>query len=195
MVCLPPNGEGLQQKRNEEDSTEHLFSPVVAGSVVASALGGALHWLESVFASRGYLIMAVLISGESAGLPLPGETSLLAGAVEAQRGVLSLPWVIAVAAGAAMVGDNVGYWVGNRAGRPALLRYGRFLHIREKQIALLDHYFTRHGAKTVFFGRSGRGSGVEQRPFSPALPACAGAPSCCGTRSAAPWRRGPAASL
>ena len=153
MVCLPPNGEGLQQKRNEEDATEHLFSPVVAGPVVASALGGVLHWLESVFASRGYLIMAVLISGESAGLPLPGETSLLAGAVEAQRGVLFLPWVIAVAAGAAMIGDNIGYWVGNRAGRPALLRYGRFLHIRDKQVALLDHYFTHHGAKTVFFGR------------------------------------------
>ena len=116
-------------------------------------LGEVLHWIEALYAQHGYLIMAALIGGESAGLPLPGETSLLAGALEAQRGVLSLPWVMAVAAVAAMVGDNVGYWVGRRAGRPALLRYGRFFHIRERQLLVLDYYFARHGAKTVFFGR------------------------------------------
>ena len=125
----------------------------VAGLPAASALGDALRWVESLFAQHGYLIMAVLIAGESAGLPLPGETSLFAGAVEAQRGALALPAVMAVAAVAAMVGDNVGYWVGNKAGRPALHRYGHFLHIRDRQLALLDYYFTRHGAKTVFFGR------------------------------------------
>ena len=116
-------------------------------------LGEVLHWIEVLYAQHGYLIMAALIGGESAGLPLPGETSLLAGALEAQRGVLSLPWVMAVAAVAAMVGDNVGYWVGRRAGRPVLLRYGRLFHIRERQLLVLDYYFTRHGAKTVFFGR------------------------------------------
>jgi membrane protein DedA with SNARE-associated domain len=120
---------------------------------VAGVIGEALHWLESLFAQHGYLIMAALIGGESAGLPLPGETSLLAGAVEAQRGVLSLPWVMAVAAAAAMVGDNLGYLIGSRAGRPALLRYGRFFHIRATQMLVLDYYFSRHGAKTVFFGR------------------------------------------
>ena len=152
-VSLHPKWEGLQQRRDEEATTEHLFSLAVAGPMIASVLGDALHWLESLFAGHGYLIMAVLIGGESGGLPLPGETSLLAGAVEAQRGVFSLPWVMAVAAVAAMIGDNIGYWVGQRAGRPALRRYGRFLHIRDKEIALLDYYFTRHGAKTVFIGR------------------------------------------
>ncbi len=129
------------------------FWPALFVPVVASVLGGALHWLESLFAQHGYLIMAVLIGGESAGLPLPGETSLLAGAVEAQRGVLYLPWVMTVAAVAAMVGDNVGYWVGRRAGRPALLRYGRLIHIRQREMLVLDYYFSHHGAKTVFFGR------------------------------------------
>jgi membrane protein DedA with SNARE-associated domain len=131
----------------------YAFWPTPAGPLVASVLGDALHWIESLYAQHGYLIMAVLIGGESAGLPLPGETSLLAGAVEAQRGVLSLPWVMAVGAAAAMVGDNVGYWVGRRAGRPALVRYGRLFHIRDRQLLVLDYYFSRHGAKTVFFGR------------------------------------------
>jgi membrane protein DedA with SNARE-associated domain len=129
------------------------FWTALPGPLVASVLGGALHWIESLFAQHGYLIIAALIGGESAGLPLPGETSLLAGAVEAQRGVLYLPWVMAVAAAAAMVGDNLGYLIGSRAGRPALLRYGRFFHIRERQLLVLDYYFARHGAKTVFFGR------------------------------------------
>jgi membrane protein DedA with SNARE-associated domain len=97
--------------------------------------------------------MAVLIGGESAGLPLPGETSLLAGAVEAQRGVLYLPWVMVIAAVAAMVGDNLGYWVGRRAGRPVLRRYGRFVRIGDKQIRVLDYFFAHHGAKTVFVAR------------------------------------------
>jgi membrane protein DedA with SNARE-associated domain len=97
--------------------------------------------------------MAVLVGGESAGLPLPGETSLLAGAVEAQRGVLYLPWVMAIAAAAAIVGDNLGYWAGRRAGRPALRRYGRFVRIGDRQIRVLDYFFAHHGAKAVFFGR------------------------------------------
>ena len=119
----------------------------------ASVLGDVLHWIGALFAQHGYLIMASLIGGESAGLPLPGETSLIAGAVEAQRGVLSLPWVMAVGAFSAMVGDNIGYLVGSRAGRPALVRYGRFIHVREKEILVLDYYFSHHGAKTVFLGR------------------------------------------
>ncbi len=122
-------------------------------SFVASVLGGLLHWLESLYAAHGYLIMAVLISGESAGLPLPGETSLLAGAVEAQRGALVLFWVVVVGAAAAVAGDNAGYLVGRHAGRGLLLRYGRFIHVREKEMKVLDYYFSRHGAATVFFGR------------------------------------------
>ncbi len=121
--------------------------------LLASFVGDALRWLESLFAQHGYLIMAALIAGESAGLPLPGETSLLAGAVAAQRGALGLGWVIAVGAAAAIVGDNIGYWVGRRAGRPFLARYGRFVHIKEKQLRVMDYYFSHHGGKTVFFGR------------------------------------------
>lgn len=113
----------------------------------------SLHTLESLFASNGYWIIALLIAGESAGLPLPGETSLLAGAYVAEQGDLSIVLVIAVAAGAAIVGDNIGYLVGRHAGRGILERYGRLFRIRERQLRLMDYYFEEHGGKTVFFGR------------------------------------------
>jgi membrane protein DedA with SNARE-associated domain len=145
--------EGVQQRRDEEEATQHLLSLCLPGPLVGNVLGDALRWLESLFAGHGYLIMAVLIGGESAGLPLPGETSLLAGAVEAQRGVMYLPWVVAVAAAAAMIGDNVGYWVGRRVGRPTLVKYGHFVRMRDRQIRVLDYFYAHHGAKTVFFGR------------------------------------------
>jgi membrane protein DedA with SNARE-associated domain len=121
--------------------------------MAAGLLGGLLRWLHTLFSQHGYLIIAILIAGESAGLPLPGETSLLTGAVLAERGSLNLALVMAVAAAAAIIGDNLGYLAGRRAGRALLERYGRFVRIRTKELAVLDYYYDRHGAKTVFFGR------------------------------------------
>lgn len=121
--------------------------------MAAASLTGLLHWLHTLFTQHGYLIIAILIAGESAGLPLPGETSLLTGAVLAERGSLNLALVMTVAAAAAIIGDNLGYLIGRRAGRALLERYGRFVRIREKELAVLDYYYDRHGAKTVFFGR------------------------------------------
>ena len=108
---------------------------------------------QHLFAHYGYPIIALAILGESAGIPLPGETVLLAAGVAAQRGAMSLPLIWVLAAGAAIVGDNLGFWVGHWGGRPLLVRYGRVLRVREKHLQMLDLYYARHGAKTVFFGR------------------------------------------
>ena len=78
---------------------------------------------------------------------------LLAGGLAASKGILSLPLVILVGASAAIVGDNLGYLVGRVGGRPLLFRYGRVLHVKDRQLAILDSFFERHGPKTVFFGR------------------------------------------
>ena len=120
---------------------------------IASWFGDFLHWVGAAFAGHGYLIMAVLIAGESAGLPLPGETSLLAGAVAAERGHLDIYLVILIAAGAAIVGDNIGYLFGRRVGRGLLERHAHLLRISERKIAVLEYSFAQHGAKMVFFGR------------------------------------------
>ena len=72
----------------------------------------------------GLIIVFLLIALETSGLPLPGETALVAAAVLASQGHYSIWWVIAVATAAAIIGDNVGYWLGRKLGRGFLQRYG-----------------------------------------------------------------------
>jgi len=126
-------------------------APVVAS--VFSFFSGLLNNVETAFRHYGYLIVFLPILGESAGIPMPGETVLLAGGLAASKGILSLPLVILVGASAAIIGDNLGYLVGRAGGRPLLFRYGRLLRVKDRQIAILDSFFDRHGPKTVFFGR------------------------------------------
>jgi undecaprenyl-diphosphatase len=101
----------------------------------------------------GYLVLALLVGGESAGVPLPGETALITAGVLASQGRLSLPLVIATAAAAAIVGDNFGYLLGRQGARRLLVRPGRFEKRRRDFLARGEAFFDRHGAKTVFLGR------------------------------------------
>ena len=101
----------------------------------------------------GYPVLALLIFGESAGLPLPGETALLTAGGLAAAGHLALPAVIAVAAAAAILGDTLGYWLGRRGGRALLTRDGLGAGHRRHALARADRFYARHGAATVFFGR------------------------------------------
>ncbi|HEY3050123.1 MAG TPA: DedA family protein [Gaiellaceae bacterium] len=100
-----------------------------------------------------YLLLALLVGGESAGVPLPGETALITGSILASQGKLSLPLVIAVAAAAAIVGDNIGYELGRHGARRVLSRPGRFEERRQEFLRRGEAFFERHGGKTVLFGR------------------------------------------
>jgi undecaprenyl-diphosphatase len=104
-------------------------------------------------AHPGYPVLFALILGESAGIPLPGETALLTAGVLAGAGRLSLPLVIGVAIGAAVSGDTLGYWLGRRGGRAVLTRRGPFAAFRAHALERGERFFERHGAKTVFLGR------------------------------------------
>lgn len=107
----------------------------------------------SVPTNIGYAALAGIVFAESAGVPVPGETALVAAGLLAGSGTLSLPAVIVVASAAAMLGDNLGYLLGRRGGRALLTRDGRFARHRHKAVATGDRFFARYGAKTVFFGR------------------------------------------
>ena len=100
-----------------------------------------------------YVLLALLVGGESAGVPLPGETALITGSILASQGKLWLPLVIAVAAAAAIVGDNIGYELGRHGARRVLLRPGRFEDRRQAFLERGEAFFARHGGKTVFIGR------------------------------------------
>ena len=107
----------------------------------------------TVSSGLGYLLPA-LVGLESMGIPSPGETALVLAAVLASQGKLQIELVIAIAAASAIVGDNVGYWIGRKAGRRVLCApRGPFHRRRIALIAYGDRFFAKHGAKAVFFGR------------------------------------------
>lgn len=116
-------------------------------------IGGAVGSVLGLLQGAGYPGIFAIVGLESAGLPLPGETTLLAASYLAATGSLSLPLVIASAAAGAIVGDSLGYLIGRKGGRRFFERYGRYVGITEKKLEKADRYFERHGAKTVFFGR------------------------------------------
>ncbi len=109
-------------------------------------------WLTDLFAGYGYLVVFFGILLENAGIPVPGETILLAGAALARFGHLRLAWVVVIAICGAVLGDNIGFLIGRRGGR-ALLERGRMFGLPPARLAQFDGFFARHGAKTVFFAR------------------------------------------
>lgn len=108
----------------------------------------------------GLPALAALIGAESMGLPVPGETALIAAAVLAHEGHLAIGAVIAVAATTAIVGDNVGYLIGRRGGRRLLDRPGPLLGHRRRLLQRGDEFFERHGPKAAFLARFVAGARV-----------------------------------
>jgi membrane protein DedA with SNARE-associated domain len=101
----------------------------------------------------GYPVVFLLIAIETIGVPVPGETALVLAAIAAGRGQLNIEAVIAVAAAAAIVGDNIGFALGRKLGRRFLLSPGPLLRHRRKLLAVGEPFFDRHGPKAVFLGR------------------------------------------
>src|SRR5271157_5764001 len=101
----------------------------------------------------GYPLLFVLVMCESSGVPIPGETALIAAAVLASQGHLEIAIVIPLAAAAAIVGDNIGYLIGRKGGRWLLERPGAFARQRQEVLRVGEPFFEVHGPKAVFFGR------------------------------------------
>jgi membrane protein DedA with SNARE-associated domain len=101
----------------------------------------------------GYAAVAAFVGVEASGVPVPGETALIGAAVLASQGELSIELVIAIAAAAAIVGDNFGYMLGARFGRRVLERPGRTQARRLEALRRGEQLFDRHGPKAVFLGR------------------------------------------
>jgi membrane protein DedA with SNARE-associated domain len=113
-------------------------------------LGGALtHFIEHY----GLVFLFAIVCLESAGLWLPGETALIAAAVYAGNGHLSIAGVIAVATAGAIIGDNIGYWLGREVGRRILYRFDRLTRIADRVLPPAERFFARHGGKAVFLAR------------------------------------------
>ena len=102
----------------------------------------------------GYLAVFVVVGLESLGVPLPGETTLVAAALYAgATHQLNIAGVIAAASAGAIIGDNIGYLVGHQGGYRLLVRYGRYVRLDARRVKLVRYLFLRYGAAVVFFGR------------------------------------------
>jgi membrane protein DedA with SNARE-associated domain len=101
----------------------------------------------------GLFFLFGIVCLESAGLWLPGETALVAAAVYASKGHLSIAAIIVVAAAAAIIGDNIGYWLGREAGRRLIERFAPLRRFAEKVMPPAERFFERHGGKAVFLAR------------------------------------------
>jgi membrane protein DedA with SNARE-associated domain len=103
--------------------------------------------------SYGLILLFAAVAIESAGIPVPGETALVTAAFLASQGHYSIVAVIAVAAAGAIIGDNIGYWIGREGGRKLLERWGPVRRYADKALPPAERFFDKHGAKAVFFGR------------------------------------------
>ena len=123
-------------------------------SMLVEGLAVAIDLPTGGLALFAYLVLGLIVGLESMGVPLPGETTLVAAALLASQDRLSLVWVIAAAAIGAIVGDSTGYAIGRRYGRGLYDRLGRRSHhFSADRIASAERYFHRYGMWTVFFGR------------------------------------------
>ncbi len=132
-----------------------LLVSVLALPGVPTAGGiNILQIVQNMLHTLGYPAVVLFVMIESSGIPFPGETMLLLAAFSAAAdGQLLLPVVIACAALGAIVGDNIGYYVGKTGGKAFVERYGHYVFLKKEHLERAERFFAKHGDKTVFFGR------------------------------------------
>jgi membrane protein DedA with SNARE-associated domain len=102
----------------------------------------------------GYWVVFLLVMAESLGVPLPGETALIAAGTYAGASHRLNPWLVFLVAGAAaLLGDNIGYLIGRVGGYRLAVRYGPKVHLRERELKVARYVFDRWGVLVVFLGR------------------------------------------
>ena len=111
------------------------------------------HAVQDLVASLGYPGLFLLIVLESTMVPIPSLLVMPFAGFLASKGEFSLPAILAINSAAALTGSSLSYWLGAAGGKPLLLRYGKYLFIRPKDIEKTEAYFAKHGGKTIFIGR------------------------------------------
>ncbi|CAH1661916.1 Membrane protein DedA with SNARE-associated domain [Hyphomicrobiales bacterium] len=108
---------------------------------------------EPFLRAHGTPVVGLVLFFESLGLPLPGESLLVAGGVLAARGDLSPTWLLVYAWVGSVLGDNAGYLIGRLVGRRVLLRYGARVGLTEERFSRIEEVFAQYGPIAVMFAR------------------------------------------
>ncbi|MFI5088257.1 MAG: DedA family protein [Terriglobales bacterium] len=133
-----------------------------------------MHWIVETarhyLQTYGYWAVLFALLGENAGLPLPGETILILASFLAYQGHhLKLPWVILIGICACTVGDNIGYWIGRRGGRPLLEKWKHFFRIGDDAIKAGEEFLQRRGSAAIFLARFIAGMRIVAGPLAGVL--------------------------
>jgi membrane protein DedA with SNARE-associated domain len=116
-------------------------------------LPGVFAHFQPVLEHYGYLAVGGFIMLEDFGVPVPGETILIAAAVFAGSGHLNIALVMLVGVLGAVIGDNIGFAIGHFGGRPLVERYGRYVFLTPERLDRAQDYLNRHGGKVVTVAR------------------------------------------
>ena len=138
-------------RRAYDHRTVRLAAWVVAAT--QKPLPGVFHSLEPTLHHWGYLAVAFFLFFEDFGIPLPGETMLIAASLYAGAGHLNVWLVGLVGFAAAVMGDNVGYVIGRKGGRELIERFGKYVFVTPDRLDRAEAFFTRHGGKVVTIAR------------------------------------------
>ncbi len=122
-------------------------------TVTSTHLPGVLHTLEPTLNHYGYLAVFGLVLLEDFGIPVPGETVLILGAVYAGTGQLNIVLVGLLGFVGAVIGDNIGFAIGHFGGRPLIERYGRYVFITPKRLDEATNFFERYGGRIIVVAR------------------------------------------
>lgn len=123
----------------------------------------------ALVAHWGYIAVFVLVILGNAGLPVPEETVLLLAGYLVWRGELQLPIVLAVGFASAVLGDNIGYWLGRRFGKGALTRHAHWILGHPERLETMQRFVARRGATAVFVARFTPGLRFTAGPLAGAL--------------------------
>jgi membrane protein DedA with SNARE-associated domain len=112
------------------------------------------HYVRFALAHYGYWAVLGALLGEDAGLPLPGETTLMFAAFLAHKSThLSLIWIIVVGIAAAIIGDNLGFLLGRKFGATLIRWMKKIARLDDLDTAAAKNLIKHHGGVTVFFAR------------------------------------------
>jgi membrane protein DedA with SNARE-associated domain len=124
-----------------------------AAAAVPQHLPGVLHSLEPALNNYGYLAVSGFVLLEDFGVPVPGETVLVVGAIYAGTGRLNIVLVGVLGFIAAVIGDNIGFAIGHFGGRRLVERWGRYILLTPERLDKATNFFDRHGGKVITIAR------------------------------------------
>jgi membrane protein DedA with SNARE-associated domain len=122
-------------------------------AATSKPLPGVFHSLEGTLHHWGYLAVAGFLFFEDFGVPLPGETMLIAASLYAGAGHLNIWLVALVGFLAAVLGDNLGYLIGRKGGRELVEKFGKYLFVTPERLDRAEAFFSKHGGKIVVIAR------------------------------------------